>query len=284
MVTVKDRNGKQIMERNDLEEYADWLQHPNGRHPKGAVTIRDYLYIARRFHGFLEGKEPDEEKVQDFIRYLEKGSAPRSRAWYVYGLQSYFAFRGVELGIKPPAFTQPSPRWLTDEERFKLLEVAEKDFWDSKTPRPARARAALMIYGVAGLRLSEGCALRREGVDHRGYLRILRKSGEERIVPVEAGVVIAIQEWMNTHDSPWVFPGKDEGPIHRRTMQTIILSLMKKAEIKNVSHAVDMLRNTVAMNLSMRSPHGSQMIYRKMASEELRKQLDGGIEGNGHSD
>jgi site-specific recombinase XerD len=64
-----------------------------------------------------------------------------------------------------------------------------------------RHRAALMVFGGAGLRLSEGCALRREGIDPRGYLRVLGKGGHEDIVPVEDSVVAAIQEVLRHLDT-----------------------------------------------------------------------------------
>ena len=53
-------------------------------------------------------------------------------------------------------------------------------------------RAVLMVYRGAGLRLSEGCAWRRENVGQAGYIRVLGKGGEENLVPVEDAVVEAI--------------------------------------------------------------------------------------------
>ncbi|KKK53846.1 hypothetical protein LCGC14_3090680, partial [marine sediment metagenome] len=266
------------IEKEQMEGFSDWLQHPpNGQRPKGAVTITTYLYVSSRFQKFLEGAELNEEAARGFLRHLEEiGNSPRTRAQAFYALQSYFAFRGVDFGMGPPDLTEePPPRWLTDEEWSRLLEEAEKPLGDPALPQRAKTRAlfpraVLMVYGGAGLLLSEGCALRKEGVDHRGYLRILQKGGEERIVPVDDAVVIAILEWMKTHDSPWVFPGKGEGHMHRRTAQAAILSLMKKAKIKNVSHAVGTLRNTVGMNLSMRSPHpqGSR-VYGKTVDSDI---------------
>ena len=51
-----------------------------------------------------------------------------------------------------------------------------------------------MVYGSAGLRLAEGCALRHNDVDPAAYMSGLSaKEGEGNIVPVEDAAVEAIQ-------------------------------------------------------------------------------------------
>jgi len=52
-------------------------------------------------------------------------------------------------------------------------------------------RAALMVYGGAGLRLSEGCALRRDDVDPEGYIRVLGKGDGLRLaIPTKLSVYL----------------------------------------------------------------------------------------------
>ena len=131
---------------------------------------------------------------------------------------------------------------MEEEKWRKLLEAVERPLFDSGPKARSRAlflRAALMVYGGGGLRLSEGCALRREDVEPSGRLSI--GIGEET-VRVEGAVIEAIQGWTATHDLPWVFPGKGGRPINPRTMQTAVTQLMKTAGIQDIRDAVHMLR------------------------------------------
>ncbi len=281
----------------EMEKFAFFLRYPpepekGRRRPKGDSTVRTYLYIAQRYQAFLEGKPANEESARNFILHLEKiGNTPRTRAQHIYGLRAYFEFKGMELGIGAPSFSKPLPWRPTDAEWLRLLEVAEKPLWDPSLPQRARTRAlfhraALMIYGGAGLRLAEGCNLRKDALDPRGYLKVLGKGGEWQIIPIEDAVMIAIQEWGGTHDSPWVFPGKGDGPLNRRTMQTTIMSLMKKAGIQNIHRAVHSLRHTMGAQLRMAGADirdiqqvlrhadiSTTQIYTEMTQEDLRKKL-----------
>ena len=136
------------------------------------------------------------------------------------------------------------------------------------------------------MRLSEGCALRREDVDPAGYIRVLGKGGEENIVPVEDAVVTSIQEWVTTHDSPWVFPGRGDNHLQPRSMQTVVRGLMVSAGIQDIRRAVHSLRHTVGADLRKRGADirdiqdvlrhadiGTTQVYTQMAREELRKKL-----------
>jgi site-specific recombinase XerD len=284
-----DRNGL----GEELERFSFWLRYPpRGKRPKGQATVRAYLYTVRRFRDPLGETEPSQQAAEEFVRELEKaGNSPRSIGRHIHALQAYFAFRGLSLDLSPPAFHKHLPRWLTDEEWAKLLATAERPLWDKNLPERARVkalfhRAALMVYGGAGLRLSEGCALRREDIDPQGYIRVLGKGGHEDIVPVEDSVVAAIQEWLAVHDSSWVFPGRGGGHLHPRTMQAAIRQLMVAAGIKDIRRAVHSLRHTVGADLRKRGADirdiqevlrhadiGTTQIYTQMAREELRKKL-----------
>jgi site-specific recombinase XerD len=277
----------------ELDRFSFWLRYPpRGKRPKGDATVRAYLYTVRRFHHLLGGAEPSQQAAEEFVRELERaGNSPRSIGRHIHALQAYFAFRGLSLDLSPPAFSKRLPRWLTDEEWAHLLQTAERPLWDKNLPERARIkalfhRAALMVYGGAGLRLSEGCALRREDIDPLGYLRVLGKGGHEDIVPVEDSVVAAIHEWLAAHDSPWVFPGRGSGHLHPRTMQAAIKQLMVAAGIKDIRRAVHSLRHTVGADLRKRGADirdiqevlrhadiGTTQIYTQMAREELRKKL-----------
>jgi integrase/recombinase XerC len=284
-----------------LERFSFWLRYPSkGRKPMGEGTVRTYLYTVRRFHRFrqvnLSGERKeraiDQGTAEEFVRQLEAdGNSSRSIGRHIYALRAYFAFKGVPLDLGAPAFLKRLPRWLNEEEWASVLETAERPLRDKRFPDRARVkalfnRAALMVYGGAGLRLSEGCALKREDVDPTGYLRVLSKGGQEDIVPVENAVVAAIADWLATHDSPWVFPGKSGDHLRPRTMQAAIRQIMVDAGITNIHRAVHSLRHTVGADLRKRGADirdiqevlrhadiGTTQIYTQMAREDLRKKL-----------
>lgn len=286
---------------DDLERYAFWLRYPSrGRRPLGDVTVRCYLYTIGRFHRFLDGREINQESAEAFVRELEvSGNSPRSIGRHIYALRSYFAFRGLEMEMGAPAFQKRLPRWLTRGEWAGLLAVAEGPLADPGVSERARTRAlfhraALMVYGGAGLRLSEGCSLRRQDVDPAGYIKVLGKGGVENIVPVEDAVVGAIQDWLATHDSLWVFPGRSNSHLHPRSMQAAVRQLMVEAGIKDIRRAVHCLRHTVGADLRQRGAdirdiqdvlrHASistTQLYTHMEREELRRKLPRRFLGHG---
>jgi site-specific recombinase XerD len=99
-------------------------------------------------------------------------------------------------------------------------------------------------------------------------------------------VIAAISDWVTTHDSLWVFPGKGGGHLEPRTMQAAIHQIMVDAGITNIHRAVHSLRHTVGANLRKRGADirdiqevlrhadiGTTQIYIQMAREDLRKKL-----------
>ncbi|KKL18454.1 hypothetical protein LCGC14_2475380, partial [marine sediment metagenome] len=125
----------------EMDKFAFFLRYPpevanQKRRPKGDSTVSTYVYIARRFLAFLDGSTPDQEGARRFVIHLEEiGNTPRTRAQHIYGLRSYFEFKGEVLGIGAPTFSKPLPWRPTDEEWLKLLEVADSPLWDKALQR-----------------------------------------------------------------------------------------------------------------------------------------------------
>lgn len=277
----------------ELDRFVFWMRYPSrGRRPMADATVRSYLYTVRRLEQFLDGREPGQQAAEEFIRHMEaSGNSPRSIGRHIYALRAYFAFRGLELDLGAPAFQKRLPRWLAEQEWIRLLQAAERPLWDNNLPERTRVkglfqRAALMVFGGDGLRLSEGCALRRDDVDSEGYIQVLGKGGEETIVPVEDAVITAIDEWVATHESRWVFPGRGDGHLRPRSMQGVVRDLMVAAGIQDIRRAVHSLRHTVGADLRKRGADirdiqdvlrhadiGTTQIYTQMARQELRKKL-----------
>ena len=172
---------------DEMKRFAFWLRYPpRGRRPMGDSTVIGYIYTVQRFHLYLNGREVSQKTMEEFLRELEtSGNSPRSVGRHIYAVRVYFAFLGLRLELGAPAFQKWLPRWLTDKEWTQLLQTAERPLWEQGVPVRGRTRAlfhraVLMVYGGAGLRLSEGCALRQEDVDLAGYIRVLGKGGVEK--------------------------------------------------------------------------------------------------------
>ena len=258
----------------------------------GDVTVQSYLYTIKRFHRSLEAQDPSQKTVEEFVRKLEmSGNSPRSIGRHIYALRAYFGFMGLELDLGAPAFHKRLPRWLNEEEWTGLLATAERPSSNKNLPERIRVRAlfhraVLMVYGGAGLRLSDGCALRREDVDPAGYIRVLGKGGEENSVPVEDAVTDAIHEWVETHDLSGVFPGRRDDHLQPRSMQGVVWQLMVSAGIQDIRIAVHSLRHTVGADLRKRGADirdiqdvlrhaniSTTQIYTQIAREDLRRKL-----------
>jgi site-specific recombinase XerD len=275
----------------EFEDFAFSLRYPAKGRAKGDNTIRAYLYTVDRFLTTLNGGSLDLDAARGFVRLLEEsGNAPRSIGRHIYALRAYFEFKGLELGLGAPAYEKRVPRWLNDAEWLKLLQATERPLWDPLLPDFARhralfLRAAVMVFGGAGLRLAAGSALQREDVDARGFLRYLGKGGTWKLAPAEDAVIVALDEWTVTHESPWVFPGRD-GHMSSRGMHQAIANLMKHAGIANVSRPVHMLRHTMGADLRKRGADirdiqealghaniSTTQIYTQMATDDLAKKL-----------
>ena len=166
----------------DLAAFSFFLRYPperNGkRRPKGEITVQTYLYTVERYLSFLGGLEPDQVNVRAFVESLEADNGPRSVGRHIYALRAYFQYLDMVLDLGAPSYQQRQPRWLNDDEWRRVLETVEMPLanpnaneWNKR--RALFKRAAVMVYGGAGLRLSEGCDLTRDNLDPTGYLKVM---------------------------------------------------------------------------------------------------------------
>lgn len=278
----------------DLSDFIFWLRYPPEGRGKAAATITAWSYTVKRFLAFLNGDPVAEAGVRRWIESLEDtGNGGHSIGRHLDALRAYFRFLGAEkLNVGNPAFVRKMPRWLTLEEWAKLVEVAIRPLYDPAASEHARYRAlfyraALLIYGGGGLRLSEGCSLRWDNIDPRGYLTVVGKGGTELPVPVQDEVIIALQQWQEAQEvaSPWVFRGRTpDVHLARGPMQTKLREVFAQAGLKGVK--VHSLRHTAgahlrALGMDIRdiqdvlrhSSITSTDIYTHMAAEDLRKRL-----------
>ncbi|MGA1101784.1 MAG: tyrosine-type recombinase/integrase [Opitutales bacterium] len=166
----------------------------------------------------------------------EKKRSPATVNRYLAALSSCCSY-GIELGILSvnpctgiKSLTEPRgrTRFLSDEERERLLEVCE-----SSSPQ---LHLAVVLSLATGARQREIWELTWKNVDLKnGYLTFEKtKNGEQRIVPVVGDALEWLQNYHSHHrvvGRDQVFPGRFKG--EALDLRSQWESALKKAEIKD---------------------------------------------------
>ena len=160
---------------------------------------------------FLEscGKEPAACTPEDVAEYLRKRSADlskRSQAHVLSALRSYFDFLILEGERKDnpcdkvdaPKLGKYLPEVLSVEEVTSIIESVP-----GKTAGDLRDRAILEVLYGCGLRVSEACGLLISHVYPReGFVRVVGKGDKERLVPIGAPALEALDAWLEVRPEP----------------------------------------------------------------------------------
>ncbi|MBI5387868.1 MAG: tyrosine recombinase XerC [Verrucomicrobia bacterium] len=205
------------------EAVEQFLQHLATDRGASPCTVRNYSEALVDFFNWHEQDRhapPPWEKLQrdDFRAYLRQlGRQKLSRATThlrFSALRTFYKFlirRGrVESSpiknIVLPKQEKRLPKFLTIQQVFSLLEQPTRQLnqpRERKGPgRPLEASACYRdlamletIYSC-GLRISELCGLRVEDIDfHEQLVRVRGKGKKERIVPIGATALAAIQQY-----------------------------------------------------------------------------------------
>jgi len=171
------------------------------------ATIEAYGRDLARLVAFLEragvgrARQITREHVTGFAVALERdGLGARSRARALVAVRRWLRHLGAEgllrsdpwQGARLPRFERPLPRVLRSDETTALIESI-----DSGTPFGLRDRAMLEVLYAAGLRVSELVRLPLSGVDRSaGVLRVQGKGRRERLVPLGAPALEALDAWL----------------------------------------------------------------------------------------
>jgi site-specific recombinase XerD len=138
-------------------------------------------------------------------RYLatlaDRDLAPSTRARRTSVLRTWFALlarRGVvaedpALLLESPRAGRPLPRVLRVDQVDRLLVAPDVD-----TPVGVRDRALLELLYASGARVAEACGLDLDALDLRQrQVRLAGKGGRERIVPIGAPAVAALERYLH---------------------------------------------------------------------------------------
>jgi site-specific recombinase XerD len=233
-------------------------------------TLEAYARDLGRFAGHLEARgvaslaDVRREHVTGFVASLERqGLSARSRARALVAVRRWMRHAGVAgaagedpcAGVLLPRFDRRLPRLLRPDESAALIDAA-----DPRTPLGLRDRAMLEVLYGSGLRVSELVGLALSAVDERaGLLRVRGKGGRERLVPLGAPGLAALQSWLcegrpqllrsGGRAGDAVFLSTRGAPMTRQNFFLRLRELARRAEIDPARVSPHVLRHAFATDL-----------------------------------
>ncbi len=195
---------------NYIDVFLEALSAEKGRSEKTITSYESDLNLAENAlpNGLLGATDND---IQNYLSSLTQTERASSIARKASALRTFYKFLMLEKIIQTnptknlelPKRSRPLPKLLSTDEIDLLISSAG----DIKTS--VRLRAMIELLYASGLRVSELCELPMTAIlgDH---LLIHGKGAKERMVPMHAGAISALQKWLDLRDAPdskYVFPG-----------------------------------------------------------------------------
>ncbi len=157
--------------------------------------------------------------------------------------------------LQTPKREAKIPKFLSEEEIFKLLSAAESDL---------RLSCMLEILYAAGLRVTELVSLpisliQHEGKTLRNYLLVKGKGGKERIAPLNKAAIVKLLEYLKEREdsqenfqesSFWLFPGHSPNKhLTRQGFHKMLKGVARKAGIDPERVHPHVIRHSFATHL-----------------------------------
>lgn len=201
--------------------FEDKLRRDLALRGKSDNTIEAYARCCRRFCAHYR-RAPIELSAADVRSYLEhlrvtERKAPRSIN--VYAAALWFLY---SVTLSRPYARADIPRMRIRAQPPAVLSGSQVESLLGALANPRQRALALLSYG-AGLRASEACALRIDGVDSARMQLHVRggKGGRDRYVPLSARVLEELRAYFRAYrpKGPLLFPGRKTK--RRKSAQTI---------------------------------------------------------------
>lgn len=229
------------MKERPIDLYLNYLRVEKGL---SSNTLEAYSRDLRTFSKFWSERPLQAFRRSDVAllsKFLsEKGLSARSIHRALVAVKGFFRFLLREGLIEEdpfedvmlPNFSRTLPDVLSEEEVMRLIAGT-----DPSTPLGLRDRALLeLLYGT-GIRVSEACGLKLEGVElELGYLVVKGKGEKERLVPFGEYA----REWLKEYlekARPKLLKGKDPGfvflnPMGRPMSRQGVWKVIRKYALK----------------------------------------------------
>ncbi|MBN1877502.1 MAG: tyrosine-type recombinase/integrase [Anaerolineae bacterium] len=278
IVTEKQQESKVLALVTYEDSFRGWLEEKD----YSDCSVRLYLNGLNDFRQWFEDNrglslEPTlivPLAVKGYRRYLleDRKLAPRSVNSYLAAVRSFCRWAmDAELlagdpssGIKGVKITDIAPRWLSQQEQYKILtaaqervQIAELKAGDEvSTPgllRARRDRAIIVLMLNTGLRLSEVAGLRTSDITVKprsGSVKVVGKGQKARTVPLNKDAREALSAWVavrpESEDDSLFTSQKGNGPLGARAIARRVEYIGKRAGVEITPH---MLRHSLAKNM-----------------------------------
>jgi len=223
-----------------IADFLEQIEQGRGASPH---TLRNYRQALLDFKSGCPERSWWELKPADFKAYLyrlarEQKLGPGTvrlrfaalRTFYKHAVREGKIASNPAMGLTLPKLARRLPVFLNQEQVLALLE-APRRLWEKrrKSGREGtvswqilRDTAWLELFYSAGLRLSELVNLKRRDVDlHEGTARVLGKGRKERLCPLGAPAVRALEAYLDAcpFDDDALFLSGRGRPLNGRTIQ-----------------------------------------------------------------
>ena len=181
-----------------VAEYLISLRVERGLSPN---TIMAYQRDLEQYLEFLDGAEPDDEQVSEFVSRLRSlglaDSTISRKIASIRGLHRFLVFEDMRsedptVLVDTPRRPDPFPKALTIDEAIALVEAP------GSGDAAARRDSALLefMYGT-GARVSETVGVDLGHLDfEERVVRVTGKGSKQRLVPLGSKAVSAITSWL----------------------------------------------------------------------------------------
>jgi len=251
--------------KKELDAYLAYLRHERNASPH---TISSYKIDLSQLAAYLEARKLKLPQVDNVVlrgflvelyqKQLTKTSAARKLA----AIRSFFEFcvrrKWVEDNpakvVATPRLDRHVPRFLSEDEMVKLLEVPPSD-----DALGLRDRAILEFFYATGIRVSElvGADLDDISLDEK-MVRVRGKGKKERLVPFGRKAAASLEAYLSVRPSfplvlgePAVFLNYQGTRLTSRSVQRLVTKYFKLAALRTKisPHA---LRHSFATHLLSR--------------------------------
>jgi len=251
--------------KKELDAYLAYLRHERNASPH---TISSYKIDLSQLAAYLEARKLKLPQVDNVVlrgflvelyqKKLTKTSAARKlaaiRSFFEYCVRRKWVEDNPAKVVSTPRLDRHVPRFLSEDEMVKLLEVPPSD-----DALGLRDRAILEFFYATGIRVSElvGADLDDISLDEK-MVRVRGKGKKERLVPFGRKAAASLEAYLRVRPSfplvlgePAVFLNYQGTRLTSRSVQRLVTKYFKLAALRTKisPHA---LRHSFATHLLSR--------------------------------
>lgn len=195
------------MKKNEIQSFINYMSNVKRLSQN---TIINYQSDLTQFFDFIQ-KPVDQitkEDISKFLSYLKEEKIQTSTSnRKLSALKSFYKFLVREdIVVNNPTIVIECAKI-----EHKVIEVLDNGDIDVILSKITNQRDRLIIeilYGT-GIRREELARIRLQDINfNKGIIKIFGKGSKERIVPIHPNALNLIKDYINSHDSEWLFPSK----------------------------------------------------------------------------